>query len=79
MKNPKELIRLSDEERAEIYNAACKAFGLPAFEPKTVKVDSLGGFTQTVIDAHKDLENQTEKFQKFITKHFTFIVTCVII
>lgn len=58
MKNPKDLIHLSDKERAEIYNAACKAFGLPAFEPKTVEVDSLGGFTQAVIDAHKELENQ---------------------
>lgn len=58
MKNPKDLLRLSDEERAEIYNAACKAFGLPAFEPRTVGVNSLGGFAQAVIDAHKELENQ---------------------
>ena len=58
MKNPKDLIRLSDEERAEIYNAACRAFGLPAFEPKIVEVDSLSGFAQAVIDAHKELENQ---------------------
>lgn len=60
MKNAKDLIQLSYEERVELYNAACKAFGLPAFESKTVEVDSLGSFTQAVLDTSKELENQGE-------------------
>lgn len=55
MKNAKDLIHLSYEERVELYNTACKAFGLPAFESKTVEVDSLGSFTWAVIDTSKEL------------------------
>lgn len=52
---------LTFEQQAALYSLACRVSGKPTFEPKTVKVDSLGDFTQAVIDAHKDLENQKEK------------------
>lgn len=58
MKKAKEL---TFEHQAALYSLACRLAGIPTFEPKSVKVDSLGDFTQAVIDAHKDLENQIEK------------------
>lgn len=49
---------LTYEQQAALYSLVCRAHGIPAFEPKTVEVDSLGGFAQAILDTHKELENQ---------------------
>lgn len=54
----KKVKELTYEQSAALYSLVCRASGAPTFEPKTVEVDSLGGFAQAVIDAHKELENQ---------------------